>query len=60
MIPKSNTGDARSDPITTGFGAPNYWAPDWVFVNAKAPPLLLRRIVSVIGRYAYMIYDEGG
>ena len=40
MVPKSNTTDGGSDPITTGFGAPNYWAPDWVFVNANGATVI--------------------
>jgi hypothetical protein len=60
MIPKSNTTDAGSDPITTGFNAPNYWAPDWVFVNDQGPTVIAAPDASVIGRYAYLIYDEGG
>jgi len=35
MVPKANTTDAGSDPITTGFAAPNYWAPDWVIVTRE-------------------------
>jgi hypothetical protein len=59
LIPKSNTGDGGSVPITTGYGAPNYWAPDWVFVtSAGATPSPVP--ANVIGRYAYAIYDEGG
>jgi hypothetical protein len=60
MIPKSNTGDDGSDPITTGYTAPNYWAPDWVFVNGQGATVITAPGNSVIGRYAYMIYDEGG
>src|SRR5882724_5281590 len=60
MIPKSNTGDAGSDPITTGYTAPNYWAPDWVFVNNQGATVINAADTSVIGRYAYMVYDEGG
>src|SRR6266496_2270621 len=60
MIPKSNTGDAGSDPITTGYTVPNYWAPDWVFVNNQGVTVINAANTSVIGRYAYMIYDEGG
>ena len=60
MVPKSNTTDGGSDPITTGFGAPNYWAPDWVFVNANGATVISAPNSSVIGRYAYAIYDEGG
>jgi Tfp pilus assembly protein PilX len=59
LIPKANTADGGSDPITTGYNAPNYWAPDWVFVTAAgATPAPAP--ANVIGRYAYAIYDEGG
>src|SRR2546421_8199096 len=59
LIPKLNTTDGGSDPITTGFNAPNYWAPDWVFVTAAgATPSPAP--ANVIGRYAYAVYDEGG
>lgn len=60
MVPKSNTTDAGSDPVTTGFGAPNYWAPDWVFVTANGATVIGAPSPSVAGRYAYAIYDEGG
>src|SRR6266550_4321244 len=60
LIPKLNTTDAGSDPITTGYAAPNYWAPDWVFVNDQGATVITAQDTSVIGRYAYMIYDEGG
>ncbi len=49
-----------SVPITTAFAAPNYWAPDWVFVNGLGPTVITAPDTSIIGRYAYMIYDEGG
>src|SRR5438552_966492 len=59
LVPKLNTTDAGSDPITTGFNAPNYWAPDWVFVTAAgATPSPAP--ANVISRYAYAVYDEGG
>ena len=60
MVPKSNTTDAGSDPITTGFSAPNYWAPDWVFVTVNGAAVITGPNSSVIGRYAYAIHDEGG
>jgi len=60
MIPKLDPGDAKSDPITTGYTTPNYWAPDWVFVNDQGATVITAPDTSVIGRYAYMIYDEGG
>jgi hypothetical protein len=34
--------------------------PDWVFVNAQGATIINAPTNSVIGRYAYMIYDEGG
>src|SRR5437899_3787865 len=59
LIPKLNTTDAGSDPVTTGFSGPNYWAPDWVFVTAAgATPSPAP--ANVMGRYAYAVYDEGG
>jgi hypothetical protein len=74
LIPKSNTSDSSSDPITTGFSSPNYWAPDWVLVTRAGPtpePAIgsgstaLNNADSpnqnyVVGRYAYAVYDEGG
>src|SRR5438874_4255354 len=67
LIPKSNRLDDKSDPITTGFTAPNYWAPDWVFVKAYdastqqgGATAITSPSPLVIGRYAYAIYDEGG
>ena len=74
MVPKANTTDAGSDPITTGFAAPNYWAPDWVLMTRNGPAVetgigsgttALNNPVStnlnyVVGRYAYAVYDEGG
>ena len=60
MIPKSNSTNAGSDPITTGYTDPNYWAPDWVFVNDQGTAVITAPDTSIIGRYAYMVYDEGG
>ncbi len=71
LIPKLNTGDDGTDPTLGGFPAPNYWAPDWVVVTRNGPkaftswsPDLADSIPTndsyAIGRYAYVIYDEGG
>src|SRR5438128_90472 len=49
-----------SNPITTGYAAPNYCASDWVFVNDQGATVITAPDTSVIGRYAYMMYDEGG
>lgn len=37
MVPKLHTTDGGSDPITTGYSAPSYWAPDWVIVTRAGP-----------------------
>lgn len=69
LVPKANTSDDASDPITTGFNAPNYWAPDWVIVTRSGPAVfsgwdsVLADSTSTsyaLGRYAYAVYDEGG
>jgi hypothetical protein len=71
IVPKVSTGDDRADPVTTGFVAPNYWAPDWVIVTRNGPtkfdtwaPSLADSTATntefAVGRYAFAIYDEGG
>src|SRR6266403_5431425 len=68
LIPKSDTTNDKSDPITitSGFSGPNYWAPDWVFVTSDPNNQQAgRKVIGspdplVIGRYAYAIYNEGG
>ena len=60
LIPKANPGDDGTEPITTGFNLPNYWAPDWVYVNNNGVTIITQPDNSIIGRYTYMMYDEGG
>jgi hypothetical protein len=71
LVPKANAGNDASDPITTGFSAPNFWAPDWVLVTRQGPtgfptwdPAVkdsdLTNTNYVVGRYAFAVYDEGG
>lgn len=73
MVPKLNTGDDGSEPITGAptFNPPNYWAPDWVVVTRNGPAVfaswnaLLSNSISTnalyaLGRYAFAVYDEGG
>lgn len=54
LIPKANTTDDGTDPIDT------FTAPDWVFVSNQGPTVITAPNSSVIGRYAYAIYDLGG
>src|SRR5438552_2984525 len=59
LVPKANTTNDSTDPIAS------FTAPDWVFVTSDTSNQTAgRRIITapdqtVIGRYAYAIYDEG-
>ncbi|MEI8309440.1 MAG: hypothetical protein WCH98_01660 [Verrucomicrobiota bacterium] len=65
LIPRHNTGTTidstpisplnTSSPETYGFTPP-----DWVMVTTNGPQVLTAPDATVIGRYAYAIYDEGG
>ena len=71
LVPKANSSDSSADPITGGYIAPHYWAPDWVVVT-RAGPLpftawdnalrdsTVTNDAYAVGRYAYVVYDEGG
>ena len=54
LVPKLNTGDDKTDPIAS------FTAPDWVFVTNNGPAVITQPSSSVIGRYAFAMYDEGG
>ena len=56
LIPRSNAGSTAVDttPIAT------FVAPDWVLVTNTGPTVLNAPNTSVLGRYAYAVYDEGG
>jgi hypothetical protein len=54
LVPKQNTGTDDSIPINA------FAAPDWVFVTGQAPTVITAPNGSVVGRFAYAVYDEGG
>lgn len=55
LIPRpTGTNPTDTSPIST------FTAPDWVFVSDQGPMILSSPTRSVLGRYAYAIYDEGG
>jgi hypothetical protein len=71
LVPKAITSDSSPDPITAGYLAPHYWAPDWVVVTRDGPVSFnawddalrdstVTNNVFAVGRYAYVVYDEGG
>src|SRR5207244_8777486 len=49
-----NANKIGTDPI------PSFTAPDWVLVTSAGPQILAAPNTSVVGRYSYAIYDEGG
>jgi hypothetical protein len=56
LVPKKNTGTNDSIPIDAFTNA----TPDWVFVTGQGPNVITAPDSSVLGRYAYAVYDEGG
>ena len=50
----ANATKVGTDPV------PSFVAPDWVYVTENGPEVLTASKRSVIGRYAFAIYDEGG
>ncbi|HEV3271029.1 MAG TPA: hypothetical protein VGZ93_02505 [Candidatus Methylacidiphilales bacterium] len=59
LIPRPNgAADTDATPIS---GSGGFTAPDWVLVtDTGGPTVLASPNSSVIGRYAYAIYNEGG
>jgi Tfp pilus assembly protein PilX len=58
LVPKKNTGPGQDDslPIDDFTNA----TPDWVFVTSNGAGVIIAPNSSVLGRYSYAIYDEGG
>jgi Tfp pilus assembly protein PilX len=57
LLPVQNSATAGSDSTPVS----SFTAPDWVLVtDTSGPAVLTAPNSSVIGRYAYAIYDEGG
>lgn len=60
LIPRDPTiypyGSAKvgTDPVKS------FTAPDWVYVTDRGPVVLASPTNSVVGRYAYAVYNEGG
>jgi hypothetical protein len=53
-VAPQNAATIYTDPVAT------FVAPDWVLVSDIGPAVLASPTTSVIGRYAYAVYDEGG
>ncbi len=60
LIPRDPAlyGGAQATKIGTD-PVPQFVAPDWVFVTNNGPTVISSNSNTVIGRYAYAIYDEG-
>jgi hypothetical protein len=56
LVPKGNLLTDDSSPIPAFTDA----TPDWVFVTDQGATVITSPSSSVIGRYSYAMYDEGG
>jgi hypothetical protein len=56
LIPKGNTATEDASPIPAFTDA----TPDWVFVTDAGATVITSPSSSVIGRYSYAVYAEGG
>jgi len=54
LLPKLNTGDDGTEPVAA------FTPPDWVFVSDQGPTVITAPNSSVVGRYSYAVYAEGG
>ena len=55
LVPQLNAGNATDTTPVASFVAP-----DWVYVTGKGPEVIAVPSTSVVGRYAFAVYDEGG
>jgi hypothetical protein len=58
LIPRDASVAGTTSLNTTPIAA--FTAPDWVYVTGNGPTQLTTPTNTVIGRYAYAIYNEGG
>ena len=58
LIPRLNAGSTSIDstPIASFTAA----VPNWVYITTSGPAVITATSNTVIGRYAYAVYDEGG
>ena len=60
LIPRKNPSSTATDSEPLAVFTDSSLVPAWVFVTNQGPAVLTSPTSSVIGRYAYAIYDEGG
>ncbi|MEY2493714.1 MAG: hypothetical protein QOJ45_206 [Verrucomicrobiota bacterium] len=54
LIPRASTSSTvDSTPVSS------FTAPDWVFITSDGPQLLASPVSTVLGRYAFAVFDEG-
>jgi hypothetical protein len=56
LVPKKTNNTKDSIPIDAFAGA----TPDWVYITSAGIAAITQPSDSVVGRYAYAVYDEGG
>lgn len=60
FIPRFDAEGSTGAAASTPDAAANFTAPDWVLVTPNGPRVLTAPDSSVVGRYAFAMYDEGG
>jgi hypothetical protein len=59
LIPRATPGSGQTWDTVYTDPVPSFTPPDWVLVTAKGPNTT-PALGTVIGRYAFAVYDEGG
>ena len=60
LVPRFDADGSTGAAASTPDAAANFTAPDWVLVTANGPKVLTAPDATVVGRYAFAMYDEGG
>ena len=60
LIPRRPPGSGETTTTVYTDPVSGFVAPDWVLVSNLGPSVMTSPDSSVIGRYAYAVYDEGG
>jgi hypothetical protein len=60
LIPRRPPGSGETTTTVYTDPVSDFVAPDWVLVSNLGPSVMTAPDSSVMGRYAYAVYDEGG
>ena len=60
LIPRRTPGPGETSNTVYTDPVASFTAPDWVFVDDNGPIVIASPSNTVLGRYAYAVFDEGG